>query len=208
MNSPLPRIAIKHSTAAKLLGTREPSLKKVRKGWYFHTFSFRVTKSCLQQLAAFPITWHSQQIPCASQQCPFILPAPAWPDFSCNQVSRKRNRMRSYEIWRPELFATEYDTENSQLVILKEQKDYTVSHKLSPCSEKDTSFISMIQISTVIILHLVNMGCRPWRVWQKPERLLHEGRREICTKGKGNHADIFSGYSCHSQATVFFNYQI
>lgn len=57
MKSPMPHIAIKHSTAAKCLGTREPPLEKVRKGWYFHTFSFRVTKSCLQQLAAFPITW-------------------------------------------------------------------------------------------------------------------------------------------------------
>lgn len=30
-----------------------------------------------------------------------------------------------------------------------------------------------------------------------------KAERETCTKGKGNPADIFSGYSCHSQATVF-----
>lgn len=77
------------------------------------------------------------------------------------------------------------------------------SHKPPPCSAKDTLFITMIQISTVSILHLVNMDGRLGWVWQGPGRLLYEGRREIYTKGKGNHADIFSGYSCHSQATVF-----
>lgn len=77
------------------------------------------------------------------------------------------------------------------------------SHKFPPCSEKDTWFTNTIQISTVIILHLVNLGRRQGWAWQMPKRLQHEGRREIYMKSKGNHANIFSGYSCHSQAIVF-----
>lgn len=54
----------------------------------------------------------------------------------------------------------------------------------------------MIQINTACTLHLVNPGLQT-RVG------LAEAREAPAVQGRGNHADIFSGYSWHSQATVF-----
>lgn len=70
------------------------------------------------------------------------------------------------------------------------------NHKLPPSREKDVSFTTMIQISTAYILHLVNPGLQT-------SLGLAEAREAPAVQARENHADIFSGYSWHSQANVF-----